>query len=146
MAPMTAAIHRPLRGCGSASAWLFRRCLTSFVSLGMVTGAGGWVGFEGVAVTGSAIALAGEASCEFAFVTKVGRGGSAAGADGVVDVGAGAPADRRCVGEGGRVDVGLRAAAIWGRSQAPLMPLRMMSSKGAGSVFPVGMVRCWVRH
>src|SRR5579871_2399053 len=110
MAPMTAAIHRPLRGWGSGSAWLDRRCLTSFVSLETVTGAGGWTGFEGVAATGSAIALAGEASCELAFVIEAGRGGSAAGADGVT------------MG----LDVGLRAAAIWGRSQTPVVPLRMM--------------------
>ena len=44
------------------------------------------------------------------------------------------------------VDVGLRAAAIWGRPQTPLMPLRMMSSKGAGRVVPVGRVLCWVRR
>src|SRR5579871_1552406 len=110
-APMAAAIHRLLRCCGANSTGLTMRCLTSLASVGMVMGVGLWGGFGGVGAMGSAIALDGDAFCGLAFVSKVGREG------GMVGAVAGSAGSCWRVGAGGRMDVGLRAAAICGRPQ-----------------------------
>jgi hypothetical protein len=135
-AAIAPAIHSTGRRSGAGSTGRTMRCRT--VGAGPIGSALLETGRAGAAPTGEAgdgACASAEAADGFTFeVAGVLSGGLCAGVAGV-RVG--------CL-VGGAVG-GVSTAAIWRRPQTPLMPLRMISLKGAGMCAPPGIVRCWVR-